>query len=118
MTHSIKWLDAPEEHDFPAAFDCLSLVYGEEHAAVLVEKLRAGEITHRKAKDIVRMSHDAPLDVSNKHVKHNLDKIAAGKPLSPILLISGKPLLVADGWHRVCAVHALNEDAEIPCKLV
>ena len=118
MTHSIKWLAEPEEHDFPAAFDCISMEYGEEQAAVLVEKLRAAEITHRKAKDIVRMSRDTPHDAKNKHVKHNLDKIAAREPLSPVLLVSGKPLLVADGWHRVSAIHLLDEDALIPCKIV
>ena len=29
----IKWLSAPEEHDYPAALSYLSLLYDEEKAA-------------------------------------------------------------------------------------
>src|SRR5260221_8426462 len=38
--------------------------------------------------------------------------------LSPVLLVVGKPLIIADGYHRVCALHALSEDLDIPCRLV
>jgi hypothetical protein len=27
------------------------------------------------------------------------------------------PLVVADGYHRICASYHLDEDAEIPCRL-
>jgi hypothetical protein len=26
--------------------------------------------------------------------------------------------IIADGYHRLCAVYSLNEDALIPCKIV
>ena len=48
-------------------------------------------------------------------------KILAGTPLSPLLLVrrAGRAaLIVADGYHRLCAVYAFNEDAVIPCKIV
>jgi hypothetical protein len=46
-----------------------------------------------------------------------------GKPLSPVLLVrgeltSGSGPTIADGYHRICASHHLNEDADIPCRLV
>lgn len=118
MKHEIKWLDQPELHDFPAAFDCISMEYGEDRAKEIVEKLRAAKVTHRKAKDIARLSRHTPLDASNHHVAHNLKKIEKGEALSPIILVSGKPLLVADGWHRTCAVLIHDEDHAIPCLLV
>jgi hypothetical protein len=49
--------------------------------------------------------------------------VAAGTPLSPVLLIrgdlrSGRVLHIADGYHRVCASYHVNEDTDIPCRLV
>jgi hypothetical protein len=56
-------------------------------------------------------------------VKKDLAKVADGKRLSPVLLVRGRgakdvPLVVADGYHRVCASHHLDEDADVPCRLV
>jgi hypothetical protein len=31
---------------------------------------------------------------------------------------SGVPLTVADGYHRICASYHLDENADIPCRLV
>jgi hypothetical protein len=28
------------------------------------------------------------------------------------------PLTIADGYHRVCASYHLDEDADVPCRLV
>jgi hypothetical protein len=73
-----------------------------------------------KAKDIFRASGLSLLGVSNSHVKKDKKKIRAGKALSPLLLIrdsdSGK-VVIADGYHRLCAVYSFNEDAVIPCKI-
>ena len=49
--------------------------------------------------------------------------MARGEPLSPVLLVRGRaaagtPLVVADGYHRICASYHLDEDADIPCRLV
>jgi hypothetical protein len=43
--------------------------------------------------------------------------------LSPVLLVRGRldahvPLTVADGYHRICASYHLDEDADIPCRIV
>jgi hypothetical protein len=41
--------------------------------------------------------------------------------LSPILLLRGtdeRPLIVADGYHRVCASYWIDENTDIPCILV
>ena len=56
-------------------------------------------------------------------MKKDLAKVGDGKCLSPVLLVRGRaekgvPLTVADGYHRICASHHLDEDADVPCRLV
>ncbi len=74
-----------------------------------------------KAKDIFRASGLSLLGVSNSHVERDRKKITAGKSLSPLLLVrdsaNGK-VIIADGYHRLCAVYSCDEDAVIPCKIV
>lgn len=57
------------------------------------------------------------------HVAKDLAKVAKGQALSPVLVVrgdlaGGAPLTVADGYHRICASHSLDEDADIPCRMV
>jgi hypothetical protein len=117
----IRWLDEPEEHDYPAAQSYLSLVYAEAAAAALVRRLRKAPIRQFKAKDIFRASALSLLGVSNSHVEKDRKKIDAGKSLSPLLLVrdakNGR-VVIADGYHRLCAVYAFDEDALICCKIV
>jgi hypothetical protein len=115
----IEWLAEPEEHNYPAALSYLELHYPVARAAEIVEKLKATGVSTFKAKDIFRASGLSLLGVSNSHVDKDSRKIAAGKKLSPILLVrSDNKLIVADGYHRMCAVYAVDEDALIPCKIV
>ena len=123
MQQSVKWLPKPENHDYQAAEDYLSLIMPAKKAAECRQKLSAAQddITHRKAKDILRASQLALLDEQNKHVASDLAKASSGKALSPILLIRGDdqhPLIVADGYHRVCASYWIDENTDIPCILV
>jgi hypothetical protein len=120
-TDNIKWLDAPEDKDYPAAASYLCLLMPEAKAQALVKQLQGAPITRFKAKDIFRASTLSLLGVSNSHVEKDRKKIEAGKPLSPILLVrDGVPgrLVIADGYHRLCAVYSINEDALIPSKIV
>ena len=117
----IKWLGEPEEHDYPAAQSYLSLIFEEAAANTYVEKLRRAPTSQFKAKDIFRASGLSLLGVSNSHVEKDQQKIESGKKLSPLLLVRdfahGK-VVIADGYHRLCAVYASDEDAVIPCKIV
>src|SRR5229473_2732584 len=76
------WKNEPDEHDYPAALDYLTLLLSLEAA-----------------------------------------EVKAGKSLSPVLLVRGLlesdlPLTIADGYHRICASYWLDENADIPCRLV
>jgi hypothetical protein len=116
----IKWLAAPEEQDYPAAASYLSLIYDSRTATALAQKLRRAPLTTFKAKDIFRASGLSLLGISNSHLENDRKKILAGKALSPLLLVRDKTngkVVIADGYHRLCAAYALNEDSSIPCKI-
>jgi len=117
----VKWLDEPEDHDYPAAQSYLSLVYDEHRADAFVDKLKRAKVVTFKAKDIFRASGLSLLGVSNGHVARDKDKIESGKRLSPLLLVRDPTygrVIIADGYHRLCAVYSFDEDAVIPCKIV
>jgi hypothetical protein len=123
MGQTVKWLPRPAKHDFQAAEDYLSLIMTPRRAVEWRKKLAAArnDITHRKAKDILRAGQLALLGEDNKHVAADLRKAASGAALSPILLLRGdeeRPLIVADGYHRVCASYWIDENTDIPCILV
>jgi len=116
----IKWLSKPEEHDYPAAMAYLSLLYDQSTAVAQAEKLKRAPMSKQKAKDIFRASGLSLLGVSNLHVKKDRKKIKAGQALSPLLLVrdpANCKVVIADGYHRLCAVYSFDEDAVIPCKI-
>jgi hypothetical protein len=116
----VNWLPEPEEQDYPAALSYLSLVCDPSTAAEKIRALRSAPVNAFKAKDIFRASGLSLLGVSNGHVERDRGKIASGKSLSPLLLVrdpANGRVVVADGYHRLCAVYSLNEDALIPCKI-
>jgi len=117
----IQWYAEPEEHDYPAAQSYLSLFYDEKSAAGCAEKLKRAPVSGFKAKDIFRASGLSLLGVSNSHVEKDRKKIRDGRKLSPLLLVRENGhgrVIIADGYHRLCAVYSLDEDAVIPCKIV
>lgn len=117
----ITWLPEPEEKDYPAAESYLNLLFDAKTTKELVKKLKKTKVTQFKAKDIFRASGLSLLGVSNSHVEKDKHKIKEGNALSPILLIRdaqhGK-VVIADGYHRLCAVYSFSEDEWIPCKIV
>jgi hypothetical protein len=58
------------------------------------------------------------LDRDDSEVTADLEKVKLGTKLSPVLLVEGIPLWVADGYHRVCASYHLDEKAPVPCLVV
>jgi hypothetical protein len=118
----IKWLAKPEVHDYAAAIDYLSLTMPVEQANKIAAELRKSPVVEFKAKDILRASRLPMLPKDNHHVNHNLKKIDNGQSIPPVLLVRGKAslgvgLIIADGYHRVCAIEALNEDLPIRCQI-
>jgi hypothetical protein len=117
---TIRWLDAPEDKDYPAAASYLGLLFPDAQAQTLVRQLQTAPLARFKAKDILRASGLVLLGADNPHVAKDRKKLQDGGSLSPILLVRSPSLgkvIVADGFHRLCAVYPLNEDEWIPCKI-
>ena len=116
---SEHWKDKPEKQDYPAARSYLSLLVHPSEAKKTAKAL-ADEpgVARYKAKDLLRAAGLPLLGLDDPEVAKDLAKVRAGRKLSPVLLVRGEPLWVADGYHRICASYHLDEDAEIPCRIV
>jgi hypothetical protein len=117
----IKWLGKPQKHDYPAAQSYLCLIFQPRAAKRLLEKLKRAAISEFAAKDIFRASELPLISSSNSHVEKYRQLIILKQPLSPLLLCRATghaKLIIADGYHRLCAVYSFDEDAMIPCQIV
>jgi hypothetical protein len=117
----MKWLPDVAEQNYAAAASYLSIIYSVDRVSAIIAKLRRAAIVQFKAKDIFRASQLSLLGVSNSHVEKDRQKIAGGKGLSPLLMVRDKrnsKVVIADGYHRLCAIYSFNEDALIQCKIV
>jgi disulfide oxidoreductase YuzD len=117
----IRWQNEPQKHDYPAAEAYLSLTLGPKASKNAAKELRRAKMAKFRAKDIFRASTLSLLGVSNSHVEKDREKIILHEKLSPLLLFrdeSNGKLVIADGYHRLCAVYTFDEDAIIPCKIV
>ena len=119
----LSWKKKPEEEDYAGALSFLSLILPAAKSEKLVTSLRKAKITDYAAKDLLRASDLPHLSREEPHVDDDLKKINKGKPLAPVLLLRGDvskgiPLIVADGYHRICAICYYDESAPIPCRIV
>jgi hypothetical protein len=120
---SEHWQLEPDEHDYPAATTYLGLICEPALAQKLVKLLKSAPTSTYEAKDLLRASRLPLLERDNAHVGSDLAKVTSGHKLSPVLLVRGKflksrDLVVADGYHRICASYWIDENSQIPCHLV
>lgn len=116
----IKWRKKLSKHHYGAASSYLHLLYKTALADELTIDLQQAHPAKFPAKDIFRASCLPLLSIENSHVKKNYLKILAGRRIAPLLLVRDSErgcVVVADGYHRLCAVYALDEDAPIHCKI-
>jgi len=118
----LNWKEEPDDHDYPAASDYLSLTVEPEIAA-------AGDPPPQGADHPLQGEGPAPgepLGVTahqQRPRRQGRRQAEQGKLLSPVLLIRGRlrdsiPLTIADGYHRICASYHIDEDADIRCRMV
>jgi len=118
----LAWKKKPEAEDYRGTLNYLSLVGSDTHAKKLVRALRRAKTVERAAKDLLRASNLPLLPRDEPHVDEDLRRIHKGKPLAPVLLVQGEaskglPLIVADGYHRICAICYYDENAPILCRM-
>jgi hypothetical protein len=82
----IRWLDAPQKHDYPAAESYLRLILRPREAKSLVRRLKRAGIAEFAAKDIFRASDVPMLGSSDSHVERYRSSILLKEALSPLLL--------------------------------
>ena len=119
----VTWSHKPAGKDFDAAHSYLTLVYPNAQARRLVQALRRARPVSFAAKDLLRASRLPLLPRDEAHVAADLKRIHKGKSLAPVLLVQGDSsrtiaLIVADGYHRICAICYFDEDAPVVCRLV
>ncbi|HEY1863675.1 MAG TPA: hypothetical protein VGG77_08295 [Roseiarcus sp.] len=118
----LKWSEEEEDEDFEAAFKYLSLLRPDTKAQALVKSLRGSKLVEHAAKDLLRAAQLPLLSRDEPHVDQDLKRIQKGKALAPVLLVrgdmgNGLPLVVADGYHRICAVVYFDESAPVRCRI-
>jgi hypothetical protein len=117
----IKWKNDVDQHDYLAAYDYLTLVMSTAEADRARNGLLSAPLTVKKGKDILRASRLPLLREDNHHVKKDIKKLESNEALSPILLVvmnnGEQALIIADGYHRLCAAYLTDEDLEISCKI-
>jgi hypothetical protein len=117
----IRWFDKPQKHDYPAAESFLSLILRPREVRNLIAKLRRASVREFAAKDIFRASGLPMLRSTDSHVERYRALIILKEQLSPVLLFRDSThgrVVIADGYHRLCAVYSFDEDAMIPCQIV
>jgi hypothetical protein len=118
----LKWSEKQEDSDFEAAFKFLSLLCPNTRANAIVKGLRGSKLLEHAAKDLLRAAQLPLLPSDESHVSEDLKRIQKGKGLAPVLLVrgdlaNGLPLVVADGYHRICAVCYFDESAPVRCRI-
>ena len=119
---SVPVFKKPVAADYAGAANYLSLLCSDKAAARYVKALRKARMIERAAKDLVRASGLALLPKDNAQVRKDLAKVRAGEPLATVLLVrgdlrQGEPLIVADGYHRICALYYLDPETMVPCRM-
>ena len=117
----VKWLREPAAKDYEAAAAFLKLLYPTKKADGWTRKLKRATMSTFLAKDILRASGTPMSEVQAFDWSKQQKEIDDGTPLSPILLIkqdNGGHLIVADGFHRLCALFANDQEVKVPCKIV
>ena len=118
----IEWKKEPEAEDYDGVKNFLTLICSDAEAVQLIQHLRESDTIHRATKDLLRAAELPLLDQSDPIVSEDLKRIHKGKALAPVLLVRGEikkgnPLIIADGYHRICAVYSCDESASIPCRM-
>jgi hypothetical protein len=113
-----RWNERPVPQYYTAALNYLMLQFPAATARRLAKKARGVKATEHIAKDLLRASNLPLLPLEERHVAENLKRIRKGKALSPIILIQGdltrgRPLVIADGYHRMCAACHADEDSPV-----
>lgn len=113
----ISWLKDVAEHDYEAAYNYLTLKFDDKRASEAVDRLKKGELTARRANDILRATGLPALPLTDPGVQRDLLKLLHGEKLSPVLVLDQKPGAdIADGYHRVSLAYNIDPFMSVPLR--
>jgi hypothetical protein len=114
----IGWLAQPEPDDYEGALSYLTLLFDAGVAREHLARLKAARTSTFWAQDILRAAQLEPLQPTDGQVERNLTKIRDGQKLAPLLLLRQPArLIIVDGFHRLCAAHAVNAEAPVAVRI-
>jgi hypothetical protein len=120
QTPSITWQDDANPDDYEAAGHYLALVDNQKNIDKTLADLKAGTIVEYKATDLLRAAQLIVPKADDRPTREQIKKIKHGEPVSPVLLVrvpALKKVIVADGFHRICAAYRIDPDVILHCKL-
>ncbi len=103
--------------DYQAAYVWLLPMFGQATAERLVAQLSEAPVVKRQAVDIVRSACLELIPKDNPQVQHFMGKFRRGKSAKPVLLVEWRPLVVADGHHRVAAAFYVDPAMLVDCQV-
>jgi hypothetical protein len=117
---SITWLDDANPSDYEAASHYLALVDTQKNIDKAVTDLKAAAIAEYKAIDLLRAAQLTVPKADDRPTREQIKKIERGEAVSPVLIVrvpALKKVIVADGFHRICAAYRIDPDVMLHCKL-
>lgn len=120
QTHDVQWLDDAVDDDYTAAAHYLSLLDSQKNVDKVVAEMREAPITEFKATDLLRAAQLTVPKSDDRPTREQIKKIKNGERISPVLLMRVpelKKVVIADGFHRVCAAYRRDPDVILQCKL-
>ena len=116
----VQWLEDAIDEDYNAAAHYLSLLDVQKNADKAVAEMRSATITEFKATDLLRAAQLTVPKADDRPSREQMKKIKNGEPISPVLLMRAsalKKVIIADGFHRICAAYRIDPDVVLRCKL-
>ena len=117
------WKKAPDEDDLKGAYAYLCLLMPPAKARALVKEMRVAKRSVFQVKDLLRAAGEPLLPADTSNVHEHIVELRAEKRLSPVLLVRGdahasRTLIIADGYHRICASYHVDETQDVDCRIV
>ena len=116
--YAVPWADEPSNKDYLAAYDLLGLLWGSRRAEESVALLRAAPVIDLPAANVCWAAGFDPLPLHDPGVRHEIARLAAGRPRRPVLLARfDGGVVIADGHHRLALSYQRDPFAPVRCKL-
>ncbi|HEX8786222.1 MAG TPA: hypothetical protein VF793_08575 [Telluria sp.] len=117
---SIEWMDDAPESDYQSAAHYLALVETPKGVNQALAEMRRATIVEYKATDLLRAAKLAVPKSDDRPTRDQIKSIEKGEAVSPVLLLrvsALKKVIIADGFHRICAAYRIDPDVVLHCKL-